>query len=174
MELGNHAEFLGVMTCVEMLSMFFVHDGGATSKWRLKRHASDIFWKWVASWAVAIRKPSDLGYDDGDFILPQLRIEQITIAVGAQVGYLFPQEGVTLQERNGARRDSIKERVAACSELINGSKEQWLVWCNLNPESVALTNAIDGAVEVTGSDSDKHKENAAIDFAQGRILYIAM
>ena len=70
MELGNHAEFLGVMTANEMLSMFFTHDGGETQKWRLKGHARAEFWKWVCSWAVNIRKPSDIGYDDGPFMLP--------------------------------------------------------------------------------------------------------
>ena len=72
MELGNHSEFVGAMSRTEMLSMFFVHDGGETSKWRLKGHAESEFWKWVCSWAVMIRKPSDLGYSDGEFVLPRM------------------------------------------------------------------------------------------------------
>ena len=79
MELGNHAEFVGVMSRTEMLSMFFVHDGGDTQKWRLKGHAEEEFWKWICSWAVMIRKPSDLGYRDGDFILPELKIKDMVI-----------------------------------------------------------------------------------------------
>jgi hypothetical protein len=93
MELGNHAEFLGVMSRVEMLAMFFVHDGGETQKWRLKGHAEAEFWKWLASWAVCIRKPSDLGYDDGDFVLPELVMHEITVKVDKPTdGYLFPVE----------------------------------------------------------------------------------
>ena len=79
MELGNHAEFIGVMTRTEMLAMFFVHDGGDTAKWRLKGHARDKFWEWVCSWAVTIRKPSDLGYEDGNFVLPALQIQDSTV-----------------------------------------------------------------------------------------------
>ena len=168
MELGNHAEFLGVMTCAEMLSMFFVHDGGDTSKWRLKRHATDAFWRWVASWAVAIRRPSDLGYDDRDFVLPPLEIHQITVQSDAiPDGYLFPVEGNTLQERNEARRDSIEDRVAACAGLVNQSKEPWIVWCNLNDESAALSESIEDAVEIVGSDSAEYKEQEMAEFTEG-------
>jgi hypothetical protein len=173
MELGNHAEFLGVMTATEMLSMFFVHDGGDTSKWRLKRHATDAFWRWVCSWAVAIRKPSDLGYEDGRFILPRLHMHQITVHTeNAPVGFLFAVEGETLQERNAARRSSIADRVRACADLVNRSDEQWVVWCNLNDESAALTSAIPDAVEVKGADSDTHKESTAREFVHGRVRVI--
>jgi len=159
MELGNHAEFLGVMTAVEMLSMFFVHDGGDTSKWRLKGHAEDAFWKWVCSWAVAIRKPSDLGFEDGDFILPNLHMHQVTVQTDAiPEGYLFPVEGQTLQERNAARRESISDRVKACAELVNASNDQWVIWCNLNSESAALAEEIDDVEEITGSDPETRKE----------------
>lgn len=98
MELGNHAEFMGVMTRAEMLSMFFVHDGGDTSQWRLKGHAESEFWKWLCSWAVMIRKPSDLGYDDGDFILPEMVMHQVEVRVeDNSIGFLFPMEAQTLQ-----------------------------------------------------------------------------
>lgn len=169
MELGTHAEFLGVMTAQEMLATFFVHDGGDTRKWRIKGHAQQKFWEWVASWAVCIRRPSDLGYDDGRFILPPLHMHQHTVRVEDTTGYLFPVEGRTLQERHAARRDSISERVSVAADLVNSSTDQWLVWCNLNNESTALTKAIHDAVEVTGLDSDAHKERSAIDFAEGRI-----
>jgi hypothetical protein len=170
MELGNHAEFLGVMTCAEMLAMFFVHDGGDTSKWRLKKHAEDAFWKWVASWAVALRRPSDLGYSDDGFILPTLHMEQTTVLAGeTPSGFLFPVEGQTLQERNTARRDSITERVSACAELVNGSTEQFIIWCNLNAEGDALEKAIPDAAQVAGADSAEFKESAVADFASGKI-----
>lgn len=169
MELGNHAEFLGVMTATEMLAMFFTHDGGDTSKWRLKGHAQSEFWKWVASWAVAVRKPSDIGFSDEGYDLPPLNMYQHAIESGiVPEGKLFTVEAETLQERQSARRDTIDLRVAKAAELANESSDQWIVWCGLNAESVALTAAIDGAVEVTGSDSPEHKRDAVIGFLEGR------
>lgn len=170
MELGNHAEFLGVMTLQEMLATFFVHDGGETSKWRLKGHAQSEFWKWVCSWAVALRRPSDIGYDDGKFKLPELRMHQITVPTDlVEEGLLFPVEAKTLQERRGARKASLEPRVKACADIVNADHDAWLIWCNLNAESAALTRAVDSAVEVTGSDSDSHKETSALKFAAGEI-----
>ena len=170
MELGNHAEFLGVMSRVEMLSMFFVHDGGETQKWRLKGHAESEFWKWLASWAVCIRKPSDLGYDDGDFTLPELVMHQITVKIDdPSDGFMFPVEASTLQERLLARRDTIAERIAHCATVVNGTDEPFLVWCNLNDESAGLKSAIAGAVEVKGADSNEHKEKAMMGFTAGDV-----
>lgn len=171
MELGNHAEFLGSMTRTEMLSMFFVHDGGDTSKWRLKGHAQRDFWKWICSWAVMLRKPSDLGYDDRDFTLPPLEIKSHTVDSGVPAeGMLFAMEAATLQERIGARRASVADRVTLAAEIANDIpiKRQVLIWCNLNNESAALTKAIAGAVEVKGSDSAEHKEQAIVDFVNGK------
>jgi hypothetical protein len=169
MELGNHAEFLGIMTMPEMLSMFFVHDGGETQKWRLKGHAQSEFWKWLASWSVMIRKPSNLGYDDAEFILPPLRIHEHMVRAKESGEFLFPIQASTLQERIGARRDSITERVAKVAEIINGSNGPWIVWCNLNSESDAATRLIDGAVEVKGSDDPEYKTKTLMDFANGKI-----
>lgn len=170
MELGNHAEFLGVMSRVEMLAMFFVHDGGETQKWRLKGHAESEFWKWLASWAVCIRKPSDLGYDDGDFVLPELILHQITVKVDEPTqGFLFAVEASSLQERLQARRETIAERVAECAKIANGTNKPFLVWCNLNEESAQLKAAIDGAVEVKGSDANEHKERAMLGFTAGDV-----
>jgi len=170
MELGNHAEFLGVMKLSEMLATFFVHDGGDTSKWRLKRHAEQEFWKWVCSWAVAIRKPSDLGYDDGAFQLPELKMHQITVSCDfPSEGLLFSVEAKTLHERRGARKASLDSRVSRCAELINNSRDQWAIWCNLNSESEAIREQVIGCIEVTGSDPDSHKEDCAVAFASGEI-----
>jgi hypothetical protein len=170
MELGNHAEFLGAMKRTEMLSMFFVHDGGETQAWRLKGHAESEFWKWVCSWAVMIRKPSDLGYDDGKFILPALGMKQITVHTEeATEGMLFAVEAQSLQERQSARRETIMDRVTACASAVNAIKDQCLVWCDLNDESHSLTKAIPDAVEVEGADTEAHKEKAMLDFAEGRI-----
>ena len=170
MELGNHSEFIGTMSRTEMLSMFFVHDGGETQKWRLKGHAQSEFWRWICSWAVMIRKPSDLGYPDGDFILPPLNIHQSSVNVSpGNTETLFPMEAQTLQERQRARKDSIGERVAEVAKLANELGEQWLIWCNLNAESEAIARAIPDATEVKGSDSQEHKEMALVGFAEGMI-----
>ena len=169
MELGNHAEFLGIMSKSEMLSTFFVHDGGDTSKWRLKGHAEKAFWQWVASWAVMLRKPSDLGYDDAGFTLPALHYHQHTVPAEWSADYLFPVEAKDLRERQQARRDSLDARVRLAADLVNASTEQWLCWCNLNAESEALARLIPTAVEVTGSDTTDHKENAPMQFISGEI-----
>lgn len=170
MELGNHAEFLGIMSRSEMLSMFFVHDGGETQKWRLKGHAEDKFWEWVASWAVMLQKPSDLGYEDGAYNLPSLNVHDHVVTTGATAeGYLFAVEAKTLQERQRARRDSIKNRVGRAAELANSTDKPFLVWCDLNAESEMLTRSINGAVEVKGSDTPEHKAKAMMDFADGKI-----
>jgi len=170
MELGTQAEFLGVMTRGEMLAMYFTHDGGDTSKWRVKGHAQDAFWSWMASWSVMIRKPSDLGYSDEGFILPPLHMHEQCVKVDSPTsGFLFAVEAQTLQERQQARRDSIGDRVKACADIVNASDKPFLVWCNLNGESTALAAAIPGAVEVTGSDSDEHKEKAIAGFLNGSI-----
>lgn len=169
MELGNHAEFLGAMSYVEMLSMFFVHDGGETQKWRLKGHAEDEFWAWVCSWAVMLRRPSDLGYDDSAFILPPKTVQEIRVETHECLdGYLFPTEAQTLQERIGARRDTVAQRVAACAEIVNASERPFIVWCNLNSEADALRKAIPDAVEIRGSDAPDKKESALLDFVNGR------
>lgn len=171
MELGNHCEFLGALTRTEMLSTFFVHDGGDTSKWRLKKHAQRDFWKWVCSWAVMIRKPSDLGYDDDGFVLPPLNIEDITIEVEKPTdGRLFAMPAITLEERRHARSGSVEERAAKVAELVaQRPDESWLIWCNLNTESEAACALIPGAIEVRGSDSRESKEMNMLAFSAGSI-----
>jgi len=170
MELGNHAEFLGVMTRVEMLSMFFVHDGGETQMWRLKGHAQHDFWRWLASWSVMIRKPSDLGYDDAGFELPPLEMYEHVLRLDkVPDGMLFALEAATLQERIAARRESIDERVAKCAALVNGNREPWIVWCNLNAESEALVKAIPYAEQIKGSDSITRKLDVLRRFTEGSL-----
>ena len=172
MELGNHAEFLGIMSYSDMLATFFVHDGGETQKWRLKGHAENEFWKWMASWAVMIRKPSDLGYDDAGYDLPELRQVQHTVNVAheasIETGFLFPMQANGLSERLAARRDSVQERVDMAI-AITPSDRPFVWWCNLNSESESLTKAIPGAVETKGSDPDDVKERKLNDFSQGKI-----
>lgn len=173
MELGNHAEFLGVMSYTDMLATFFVHDGGETQKWRLKGHAEREFWKWLASWGVMLRRPSDLGYEDGAYALPPLKQVQHTVAVeyapSLETGLLFPMEARGLKDRLGARRDTIAARVELAASLTPKDRP-FVWWCHLNAESEALAAAIPGAVEVRGSDSEDDKERKILDFIEGRSL----
>lgn len=175
-ELGQHAEFLGVMSAKEMLAMFFVHDGAVRAdangeEWRLKGHAQDDFWRWVASWAVMIRHPRDLGYEEPGYDLPKLHVHQITVDVENTHanGMLFPTQASTLKERIGARRDTIAERVKAAAEIVASKPDEpWLVWCNLNAEADALTSAIADAINVQGSDKPETKTKHLLGFAAGQ------
>jgi len=171
MEIGNHAEFVGAMTRTEMLSMFFVHDSGDTAKWRLKKHAQAEFWKWVCTWAVMLRMPSDLGYDDNGFILPPLNMFQhVAKSRAYSNGELFPGNKLTLNDRRSARRDSIDDRSEIVKQLVDKNPDdQWLIWCNLNTEADKLEKLLPDAIGVRGADSDKHKEQSAIEFADGTI-----
>lgn len=169
MELGNHAEFLNVMTRTEMLSMFFVHDGGDTSKWRLKGHAATKFWQWVASWAAILNKPSDLGYSDKGFDLPELRTHELVVPSVAGEGMLFAVYAQTLEERRDGRKSSFQNRVNKAAEIAKKSEGPFLAWCDLNIESEALRKAIPGSVEVKGSDTPEYKEKSILDFADGKI-----
>jgi len=169
MELGNHSEHLNVMTRAEMLATFFVHDGGETSKWRLKGHAESEFWKWMSSWAVNIRRPMDLGYDNGKFELPELKMwEHVVGSTHKMDGYLFALPANSLAERRDARRATLKERVTLACDLVSSDKEQWVLWCNLNAESEAIASKL-GIPEIRGSTSEEERENIALGFLDGSI-----
>ena len=167
MELGSYCEFLGIMTRSEMLSMFFVHDGGDTSKWRLKKHAEKSFFRWMATWAIMINNPSDIGYDGSRFILPPLNYHIHTIESEPQDGYLFSMPAKTLGEQRASRRETITQRVEALAEIVNSGDEPWSIWCQLNDESKAAAKEIRHCVEVTGSMKDWEKEQGMIDFTTG-------
>lgn len=169
MELGNHAEFVNIMSRTEMLSMFFVNDMQTTQKWRLKGHAEDNFWEWVASWAVLITKPSDLGYEDGAFDLPDLHMNELVVEGKAKEDELVPMFAQTLSERRQARKDSMKERIKKAADLVNSTEEQFIVWCDLNAESEMLTKEIINATEVKGSDKSEHKERSLLGFSDGNV-----
>ena len=171
MELGNHCEFVGAMTRNEMLAMFFMHDGGNTSKWRLKGHAVDLFWDFVSQWAVTVTKPSDLGYDDDGFDLPELTINTVVIESGVvdDGERLFAVEALTLSDQQKARRGTVELKGDRIAQRVNSDDAQWLIWCDLNAESEYLANSIPDAVEVRGSDTDEHKESALMGFADGSV-----
>lgn len=160
-ELCNHAQFLGLMSRVEMLATFFVHDSDRSGSdgWRLKGHAEDEFWRWVAKWAVYIRRPSDLGFDDGDFLLPPLTIRQeIVQADWKPDGMLFNAGLGGINDRREARRNTMGARIERAAEIIKSSPDQWLVWCGLNAEGDGIEDAIgDDCVQIAGSDSDESK-----------------
>lgn len=161
MELGNHSEFCGVMTRAEMLSMFFVHDGGQTSKWRLKGHAEDVFWQWLATFSVFVDNPRNIGYEISGYDLPHLNIEEIIVDGNEPVS-----DSLTLSERRQARKNSLQLRCEKAAELVNNSDEQWLVWCDLNDESHKLHELINGSVEVQGSDKDTYKSESMLNFSK--------
>ena len=172
MELGTHAQFLGVMKQTEMLATFFVHDGGETQNWRLKGHAEKKFFEWVAGWAACFKRPQDLGYEEEGYELPDLRIHEETVEststelIDGQM-MMFAPVGKTLLERRSARRNSLQDRVNRAAEIANATGEQVLVWCDLNSESKSLTEAINGAVEVEGSMSLEEKEKGITGFLKG-------
>lgn len=176
MELGNHAEFVGAMTYTEMLAMFFIHDGGDTAKWRLKRHGKKAFFKWVASWAVFIRKPSDLGYSDEGFKLPEIEFISSVVPTAPAGDSLFVMDAQTLQERQAARRDSIGDRVKRAVEIIAENKtddnDQFAVWCNLNAESDGISNERPTVVNIQGSDTNEYKSRMMLGFAYGSVAEI--
>lgn len=177
MELGNHSEFLGNLTRTEMLATFFVHDGGDTSKWRLKGHAQKDFWKWISSFCVMLRMPSDLGFSNDGFTLPELRMHEIVVGVEDptpeqlfELGSLFPVPARTLMERKQARSATVEDRAQMVADIVaTKPDEQWIVWTNLNKESQLATRLIPGATEVTGSDTPEFKEQSALDFADGKM-----
>lgn len=175
MELGNHAEFLGIMSYTDMLATFFTHDGGDTQKWRLKGHAENEFWKWMASWAVMLRKPSDLGYPNDGYDLPPLNYIQHTVSAGGgpdfETGMLFPMQAETLQERIAARRATVEDRCKLAADMTPLDRP-FVWWCNLNGEAEYLAKAIPGAVNLHGGLKDSEKERILIDFSEGRISHL--
>lgn len=161
MELGNQAEFLGVMTRTEMLATFFVHDGGETSKWRLKGHAAQDFWTWLTSWAVVLTTPADLGYSGAGYELPKLNIKYIEVPSDGKIAS-------TLSERREVRRVSMTARCRAAARLIeNDADSSWLIWCDLNDEADTLRAMIPKAREVRGSDTSERKEIRLTAFSEG-------
>ncbi len=170
-ELGNSSEALGVLSMKFMKSRFFTHDGGDTSSWKLKGHArKQKFWQWLASWAVAVRKPSDLGFEDHDFVLPPLKItEYIVKNIHPANGYLFHLQANTLEEQRQELRDTLEQRCEKAAEILSLHNGYGVAWCHLNAEGALLEKMIPGSVNVEGSDSEEKKEEAFIAFVKGDI-----
>lgn len=168
MELGTQSEFLGIMSQVEMLAMFFIHDGSDTSKWRLKGHGKTKFWEWLASWSIFLKSPKDLGFDASEYELPPIQYHNYVIETKPK-GSLFVEPAQSLLDRNKARKDSIKDRCKKAAEIVNNLNENAIVWCHLNDESNMLAELINGSIEVKGTDTDEHKSTAMLAFADNKI-----
>jgi len=166
MELGNHSEFLGIMTRNEMLSMYFVHDGGDTSKWRIKGHAEIKFWEWVSTWAIMINKPSDIGFSDDGYNLPPLNMIEKTIQTECREnGMLFNEIAVSATNYNAELRMTKIQRMEEVIQIVNNSDENFIIWIKQNEEGDYLKKMIPGSIEVKGSDSIEYKENKLLGFA---------
>jgi hypothetical protein len=177
-ELGNSSEALGDLGFADMLSRFFKKAEKTSSRseefragiYRFRGHGERDFWRWVCSWARAVRRPSDLGFSDEAYKLPKMEINEHVIAARtANPDYLFDMPAVGLQEQRAERRRTITERCEKAAELIAKAKQTSIAWCHLNDEGNLLEEIIPGAVEVEGSDSDEFKEETFDAFARGQI-----
>jgi hypothetical protein len=182
-ELGQHAEFLGVMDAKEMLAMFFVHDGSIRAGdatqghdgWRMKRHAAKDFWRWLASWSVMVRHPRDLGFDEDGYDLPPLNLHQVTVAAEYKptAGELFPMMASTLSQRIGVRRDTADARVQAAAEIImREPDEPWLIWTNLNSEADKIEKMLPMSLQVAGKDKPETKVERLLGFTKRKPLML--
>lgn len=168
MEICNHAEFLDVMTRNEMLAMYFVHDGGNTSSWRLKGHAQGAFWDFVSTWAVMLSSPADIGFDGSKYILPRLNmIEEFIMTPKQNNGKLFNDMSVNATDFHKELRNSMQARINKVVDIVNGSKESFIVWVNHDEEGRYLCERIPDAVEVKGSDVKSYKKDKLLGFANG-------
>jgi hypothetical protein len=171
-ELANHAEFLGLMTRAEFLATWFVHDDAG---WRMKKHAVQPFYRWLASWALALRQPSDLGYDDTGFVLPPLHLHERIVETDGPSSSLFPELGLSgIRGRLTARRDSLEARLDAVVNLLpEYAGGAWILWCGLNEEADRLAATVPGCVNIQGSDSYAEKRGAVDAFVGGKTKIIA-
>lgn len=168
-ELTNQAEYLGHMSRTNMLAAYFVHDQDG---WRLKGHAVQPMIEWMSTWALAIRRPSDLGYSDEGYILPGLEIipELVPVEIEAAADELFALTIGGVQGRSKVRRESMEARVARTVRLVSREPDQqWLLWCGLNDEAEALEREIPGAINVHGSMTPEQKAEHLLAFARGEV-----
>lgn len=173
MEILNQAEFLGIMKSHEALAIWFINDTSSSGNYQLKGHAIKSFWEWVSSWAVCISKPSEIGYSDEGYILPQLNEIEVIIPIDETSEDI--DEGFFRKIETNAtafhkeKRITAEQRAIKCAEIVNKDDEQYLIWCNTDYEADLLKKYVPTAIEVRGSDKPEHKEQAAIDFVNGNI-----
>ncbi|MBK8396188.1 MAG: DNA methylase [Leptospiraceae bacterium] len=170
MEIGNHSEFLNVMTRNEMLAMYFIHDGGETAKWRLKKHAVNLFYEFISSWAIMYTKPKDIGFEMKGYDLPELNLEEKQIATTKRDnGLLFNSTAISATDFNAELRITKFERLSEVVNIINSRpSESFIIWIKQNEEGQELRKLIPHAVEISGSDSDESKEQKRKDFVNGK------
>ena len=168
-EFGNHCEFLNIMSRTEMLATFFINDA-KECRWRMKRHAESKFWEWLASWAMVVKNPKDIGYPDDRYNLPKLNISHIIVDSKVTKGQLISSVAKSLQERRQARKDSIVDRVNVVGNLIK-DMDSCLIWVDYNDESAYIKKSFN-ITEVKGADTDEHKENSMLGFANGDIKFL--
>lgn len=168
-EIGTSCEFLGIMSRSEMLATYFIHDGGDTSKWRLKKAGVNKFWEWFATWAIYFNSPKDLGYSGEGYDLPPLNIHRVITESQVHEGEVIVSLANTLEERRLARKESIENRTDKAADLANNDDAQWLLWVDYNDESTILKHKTNNSVEVKGSDSPEFKAKSSLDFADGNI-----
>jgi len=178
MELGTSSEALGELGFMDMLNRFFKKAESTTSRsdefrsgvYRFRGHAEHNFWRWVCSWARAVRQPSDLGFPNDGFILPPIKtFEHIVKATTPRDDFLFDMPAITLQEQRAERRRTLNERCELAADIINATRKPAVAWCHLNDEGKLLEKLIPGSVEVDGNDSDDFKEETFEAFAAGKI-----
>jgi len=171
MELGNHADFLGVMPSNEMLSRWFINDTMKAGGYRLKTHGAGDFWRWVSTWATCLSQPSDIGGCDEGYHLPELIEREHVVEVSeasVPAGQLFATSGISATTIHKSKRHSTQERSAKVAELVMSEPgESWIIWCDTNYESDALVKSIPQSVQIRGSDSDSVKEAKLLAFANG-------
>lgn len=167
MELGNHAEFLDIMSRNQMLAMYFVHDGGETSKWRLKKHSINSFYKFVSTWAIMLNRPKDIGYIMNGYDLPKLNIIDKTIITEKRDnGLLFNNMSVSATDFNKELRITKINRMNASAKIANSNNENYIIWIKQNEEASYLKKLIPDAVEVRGSDRPEIKESKLLGFGR--------
>jgi DNA modification methylase len=164
-ELGNHCQFLGTMKYLEMLAMYFVHDGGETSKWRLRKHAQDDFWKFVCTWSISVDKPETLGFKMDGYKLPEINYIEHIIPTEKDDGLLFRDGIVSATDLHADLRLTIDKRIDKVCELVNESDEQWIIWGLQNRETEGLKKVINDSKNVQGSDKPQKKADNLIGFA---------
>ncbi len=172
MEIGNHSEFLGIMPSPEMLMRWFINDTMSNGHYRLKGHAAKDFWQWVASWAISLRRPSDLGYSDDGFSLPELQMTrhyvETDVTIGVEDGQLFRAPTMSATNLHKEMRLTAADRAQAVADLVNGSEETWVIWCNTNYEQEELEKHFgDRAFSVYGSLSSVEKERRVLGWLHG-------
>jgi len=166
MELGQHSEFLGAMSYLEMLAMYFVHDGGETSKWRLRKHAKDPFWKYVCTWSMACDNPCTLGFNNDGYDLPDIEFIEHIIKVENNNQSLFGDVAVSATDLHKDLKRSFNSRIEKTKELVNNSNEQWIIWTLKNDEANDLSKVLKNSVNVQGSDSAEFKAKNLNGFAK--------